>query len=90
MADTGITVGALRTELAAVRTAILNILTTGASYSRAGLNVAHESLTALQDREKYLIRSIMRSDEGLMTVSDVSHGSQIASWNNGDEDEDVN
>lgn len=74
MADTGITVDQLKTQLAQVQTAITSILTTGQSYNRPGLGLSHASLSELQEREQYLIRAIQRASEGMISVVQV--GSQ--------------
>lgn len=72
MADTGITVETLKTQLAAVEAAITDILTTGQSYVRPGLSLTRADLKGLQDREQYLIRSIQRAEDGIIAVSEVA------------------
>lgn len=71
MGDTGITVDQLKAELVAVRRAVLDILTAGQSVSRTGLAYTRANLKDLQDHEKYLTRSITRSQTGLIAVGEV-------------------
>ncbi len=72
MADTGITVEALKTQLAAVFKSITDILLTGRSYVRPGLTLTRESLDSLQQREIYLVNAIKRATDGMIAAGEVA------------------
>jgi len=82
MADTGVTIDDLKTELTAVRAAILASLKTGASVNRPGLGYSRVSFSELRAHEADLVRNINRSGEGIISVLDVSAagGAGDTSW----------
>ena len=82
MADTGITVEDLKTQLRAVQDAILASLKTAASVNRPGLGYTRVSFAELRQREKELVLAIQRDGGGLMAALDVSGigGSSDTEW----------
>jgi hypothetical protein len=74
MSVTGITVDQLKVEITSVRTTITAILLTGSSYVRPGFSLTRANLKDLQAREQYLIRSIIRDSNGIMSAIEVSGG----------------
>jgi len=75
MAATGVTVADMQAELLLIRTAISDILKTGQSYNRQGLSLTHANLGELRKSEQFLIRSLTRSDGGVVAVIE-AEGSQ--------------
>ena len=76
MADTGVTINSLKTELALVRTAMQGILKAGQSYSRSGLSVQKVPYERLEKREQYLVRQIARGGTGVVSASQIGPNSQ--------------
>lgn len=85
MADTGVSVSDLKTELQNIRKAISDHYTGMSSVSRTGLSYSRAPIEKLEAREKYLVLSIIRSDGGPFVAGEVSGNNDLVddqnSWN---------